>query len=114
VITTSVAVIVAALGPTPTPGARPTPHPSTAAGPTSPGDMVANADAGLILFVILAAVVISYVVSIKVNPNRKCRKCKGKGFHRGTVFTYATRGCTTCGNRGVVPRFGVKFLSGNH
>ncbi len=116
-ITTSAAAVLVtvAFGPTPTPAARPTPHPSTAAtpSPTSPGQMVANADAGLILFVIIAAVVISYVISIKINPNRKCRKCNGRGFHRGVLYSYATRGCTTCGNRGVVPRFGVKFLSGN-
>lgn len=105
-------LVAAAVGRSPSP-AHPTPTPSATAGPTSPGEMVANASGGMILFVIIAAAVISYVVSIKVNPNRKCRKCNGRGFHRGVMYTYATRGCTTCKGRGVVPRLGVRFLSNN-
>jgi DnaJ-class molecular chaperone len=68
---------------------------------------------GTILFILIAAAVIGYVVSIRLNPNTKCKRCKGRGFHRGAIYSYSTRACSACGGAGVRPRLGRRlFMSG--
>ncbi len=94
----------AAVGPTPSPSASPS------ARPTTPGDIVANADGGLILFVILALAGAGYYASLKLHPYSKCPKCKGKAIHRGGVYTFATRACTRCKGRGIQPRLGRRLF----
>lgn len=102
-------VVVAA----PTP--RPTPHPTSTPSPkpTEPADLAAGMSGGMIMFIVIAAAFVGYLISIRVNPNTKCQKCKGRGFHRGSFYSYATRGCSACGGRGIKPRLGRKiFMSG--
>jgi len=109
VIAATLVALTAALavGPTPRPTASPsTPPPS----PTTPGDIVANADAGLVLFVILALGAIGYYASLKLHPYSKCPRCKGKGVHRGAVYSYGTRACTKCKGRGIQPRLGRRLF----
>jgi hypothetical protein len=106
------AVVVAAASPTP----RPTPHATgtPAPKPTEPADLAANISGGTILFILIAVAVIGYVISIRLNPNTKCRRCNGRGFHRGAIFSYSTRACSSCGGRGVKPRLGRRvFMSDN-
>jgi hypothetical protein len=97
-------IAAAAVGPKPTPSASPSP------GPTTPGDLVANADAGLILFVIVALGAIGYFASLKLHPYSKCPRCKGKGIHRGGVYSFATRACSKCKGRGIQPRLGRRLF----
>ena len=64
---------------------------------------------GMMLVVALAAFAL-YVVSLSLHPNAKCNRCKGAGRHRGAVFSYAQRPCSSCKGRGVHPRLGRKVL----
>jgi hypothetical protein len=93
---------------------RPTPHPTATPTPkpTQPADVAASLSGGTILFILIAAAVIGYFISIRVNPNTKCQRCKGRGFHRGSIYSYATRSCSACGGRGIKPRLGRRvFMS---
>jgi hypothetical protein len=102
------AIIVAAM-PLATP--RPTPRPTPASPtPTTPVSPVSNTSTTMIMLLIVAAVVGAYVLSLRLHPNVKCPRCDGKGFHRGAVFSYATRSCTKCGGRGIKPRLGLRVF----
>jgi hypothetical protein len=57
--------------------------------------------------------VVLYVLSLDRRPFRTCRKCKGTGRHRGSVFLYAHRQCPECGGSGRHRRGGnVRFRAG--
>jgi hypothetical protein len=47
-----------------------------------------------------------WVFSLDRRPFRTCRKCKGTGRHRGTIFLYAHRQCPECGGSGRHRRWG--------
>ncbi|GAB2655244.1 hypothetical protein [Kribbella swartbergensis] len=64
---------------------------------------------GMLLVLGLAAFAL-YVVSLSLHPNAKCYRCKGAGRHRGSLFSYATRPCTSCKGRGTHPRLGRRVL----
>ena len=67
-----------------------------------------------LLLIVTGAVVAAggyYAWSLRVNPWRKCRRCKGRGSRRDRVFRYATGGCPRCGNRGRLPRLGIRVLT---
>ena len=55
-------------------------------------------------------VVFGYLVSLRLHPWRACRGCRGRGHHRGAVFKYATRQCTSCGGNGRRARLGLRVL----
>jgi DnaJ-class molecular chaperone len=60
-------------------------------------------------------VVIGYLASLRLHPWHACRRCRGRGHHRGAVFKYATRACTSCGGNGRRARLGVRvFHGGRH
>ena len=63
-----------------------------------------------VLVVLIMAACAAYVVSLSLHPNAKCNRCKGAGRHRGSIFSYAQRPCTSCKGRGVHPRLGRKVL----
>jgi hypothetical protein len=102
--------------------AAPNPHPNdaTAAGQaaasqaadthsTAADIMTALGPTGMMLVVAMAAFAL-YVVSLSLHPNAKCARCKGAGRHRGALFSYAQRPCSSCKGRGVHPRLGRKVL----
>jgi len=64
---------------------------------------------GMLLLVLMAAFA-AYVVSLSLHPNAKCNRCKGAGRHRGSIFSYAQRPCSSCKGRGVHPRLGRRVL----
>ncbi|MEU8222076.1 hypothetical protein [Kribbella sp. NPDC048915] len=64
---------------------------------------------GMLLVLAMAAFLV-YVVSLSLHPNAKCYRCKGAGRHRGSLFSYAQRPCTSCKGRGVQPRLGRRVL----
>jgi hypothetical protein len=59
------------------------------------------------LLLIAAVATVCYLVSLRLHPWRACRSCKGAGRHKGSVFTYSSRGCTSCGGNGRRARLGV-------
>jgi hypothetical protein len=91
---------------------RPTPHPTapTAPKPAHAADVAAGISGGTVLLIVIGIAVIGYLISIATNPNTKCQRCKGRGFHRGSFYSYATRSCSACGGRGIKPRLGRRVL----
>jgi DnaJ-class molecular chaperone len=73
-------------------------------------DIVASLGPTGSLLVLLMAAFALYVVSLSLHPNAKCNRCKGAGRHRGAVFSYAQRPCSSCKGRGVHPRIGRRIL----
>jgi hypothetical protein len=97
--------------------AAPNPHPNdaTAAGQaadthSTTADIVAALGPTGMLVVLAMAAFALYVVSLSLHPNAKCNRCKGAGRHRGALFSYAQRPCSSCKGRGVHPRLGRKVL----
>jgi hypothetical protein len=97
--------------------AVPNPHPSnaTAAGQAADtnstvGDVLAALGPTGMALVLAMAAFAFYVVSLSLHPNAKCNRCKGAGRHKGSVFSYAQRPCSSCKGRGVHPRWGRKIL----
>ncbi|WP_433018710.1 hypothetical protein [Kribbella sp. CA-294648] len=64
---------------------------------------------GMLLVLVFAAFA-AYVLSLRLHPNAKCNRCKGAGRHKGSIFSYAQRPCSSCKGRGVHPRLGRKVL----
>ena len=62
----------------------------------------------LILFALGLLVV--YIASLALHPNAKCNRCNGAGRHKGSIFSYATRPCTSCKGRGTHPRIGRRIF----
>ena len=97
--------------------AAPNPQPdhATAAGQAAGGNSTfadvaaALGPTGMLVVFAIAAFAL-YVVSLSLHPNAKCNRCKGAGRHRGAVFSYAQRPCSSCKGRGVHPRLGRKVL----
>lgn len=63
-----------------------------------------------VLLLLAAAAFAIYVVSLSLHPNAKCGRCNGAGRHKGTLFSYATRPCTSCKGRGTHVRLGRRLL----
>jgi DnaJ-class molecular chaperone len=57
-------------------------------------------------------VVIGYLLSLRLHPWHKCRRCRGRGHHTGAVFKYSRRACTSCGGNGRRARLGVRVFHG--
>jgi DnaJ-class molecular chaperone len=64
------------------------------------------------LIVLVIIVVVGYLVSLRLHPWHPCRRCRGRGNHRGAVFKYAGRNCTSCGGNGRRARLGVRVFHG--
>ena len=64
---------------------------------------------GMLLLLAIAVFAV-YVISLSLHPNAKCGKCNGAGRHKGTIFTYAQRPCSSCKGRGTHLRLGRKLL----
>jgi DnaJ-class molecular chaperone len=64
------------------------------------------------LIVLGIIVVVGYLVSLRLHPLHACRRCGGRGHHRGAVFKYSRRACTSCGGNGRRARLGVRMFHG--
>jgi hypothetical protein len=64
------------------------------------------------LLLIGAVLLLGYLISLRLHPNRKCRACKGVGRHAGSVFRYSTRQCVRCGGNGRRARLGIHVFHG--
>ena len=70
----------------------------------------ANGDGTGVLLLIVAAIVVGYLISIRLHPLRRCGSCSGSGRHFGAMFTHAQRRCRTCGGSGRRERLGVRVV----
>jgi len=77
---------------------------------TTPTDAIAGAGPTGMLVLFGMALLLVYVASLILHPNAACGRCKGAGRHRGSVFSYATRPCSSCNGRGTHPRLGRKIF----
>jgi hypothetical protein len=64
----------------------------------------------LVVLVLVAAIAVAYGVSLRINPWRKCRWCKGRGKHDDRLFKWAHGLCSHCGGAGRWPRLGVRLF----
>jgi hypothetical protein len=62
------------------------------------------------LFLLLFIGIITYLVSLRLNPWVKCSKCQGKPKQQGWTYRYAHHSCDKCGGKGQQVRFGRKLL----
>jgi hypothetical protein len=60
-----------------------------------------------------AAVVlaVAYVISLFLHPRVRCWDCNATGLHRGGLFRYSDRACTTCGGQSRHRRLGARVIS---
>ena len=61
------------------------------------------------VIVLLVLFAVSYLISLRVHPFRKCPACGGTGRDVGSLFTYSHRRCRRCGGTGRQNRQGVQW-----
>lgn len=72
------------------------------------GQAAAEGSSGWLMIVILLGVLIlGYVVSVILHPNKLCPSCKGSPRSYGSIYTKSFRLCSRCGGSGRVRRFGA-------
>jgi hypothetical protein len=54
---------------------------------------------------------VAYVVSLFLHPRVRCWDCDATGWHRGGLFRYSDRACTTCGGQSRHRRLGARVIS---
>ena len=64
----------------------------------------------LYVFIVIGICVFGYFFSLAVHPRVKCSLCKGKGNHRGLIFSYADRSCRRCKGTGRLERLGHRLF----
>lgn len=62
------------------------------------------------LLAVGAVLLVSYFVSLRLNPWVKCSKCHGQPKSQGSLFSYAHHQCDKCGGKGQQVRFGRKLF----
>ena len=66
----------------------------------------------MVAVLIIAIVAVSYIVSTRIHPLRKCPTCNMTGRHFGSVYKGTYRRCRKCGGSGRQDRLGVKLFYG--
>jgi hypothetical protein len=66
----------------------------------------------MIMVLIIAIVAVSYVVSTRIHPLRKCPTCNMSGRHFGGVYKGSYRRCRRCAGRGQLDRAGTRVFWG--
>lgn len=66
----------------------------------------------LLIVIVLAAAfaAVTYLISLRVHPWRRCLRCKGAGRTRARVWRGAFGSCPRCGGKGRKPRLGIRVL----
>lgn len=64
----------------------------------------------LALAVAAALAAPAYLISLRVHPWWRCRRCKGAGRSRARVWRGAFGSCPRCGGKGRKPRLGIRVL----
>ena len=70
----------------------------------------------MVVILVIAIVAVSYVVSTRIHPLRKCPTCNMTGRHFGSFYQGSYRRCRTCDGSGRRDRIGTKVFWGgtNH
>lgn len=63
-----------------------------------------------ILAAVVLALVLGYLVSLRLHPLTSCRACGGRGRNRGAFYRYSIGNCSRCGGSGRKARFGVRLF----
>jgi hypothetical protein len=63
----------------------------------------------LTLGALLLLALAGHLVSVRLHPYRRCRRCQGLGKHFGRVFGFAHRPCRWCSGLGRKPRLGARL-----
>jgi len=66
----------------------------------------------MVAVLIIAIIAVSYVVSTRIHPLRKCPTCKMSGRHFGSVYKGSYRRCRRCSGRGQKDRVGTRVFWG--
>lgn len=67
-----------------------------------------------ILVVIAVVVIVGYFASLVLHPyGPTCKRCKGTGIQRGSIWRYSTRTCTKCGGSPRRGRAGLNTFFSN-
>jgi hypothetical protein len=66
----------------------------------------------MVLVFIVAIIAVSYIVSTRIHPLRKCPTCNMTGRHFGGVYKGGYRRCRTCDGTGRRDRFGTRVFWG--
>jgi hypothetical protein len=62
------------------------------------------------LLVLVAIILVTYRVSLALNPWVACSKCDGKPKKQGAIFSYAHHICDKCGGSGQQLRLGRRLF----
>jgi hypothetical protein len=70
----------------------------------------------MVVVLVIAIVAVSYIVSTRIHPLRKCPTCNMSGRHAGSMYTGSFRRCRRCGGSGRRDRIGTRVFWGgtNH
>ena len=70
----------------------------------------------MVVVFIVAIVAVSYMVSTRIHPLRKCPTCNMTGRHLGGVYKSSFRRCRRCAGSGRRDRIGTRIFWGgtNH
>ena len=66
----------------------------------------------MVAVLVIAIVAVSYIVSTRVHPLRKCPTCNMSGRHVGSTYTGSFRRCRRCGGSGRRDRIGTRVFWG--
>jgi hypothetical protein len=66
----------------------------------------------MLAVLIIAILAVSYVVSTRIHPLRKCPTCNMSGRHFGAIYKGTYRRCRRCSGRGQLDRVGTKVFWG--
>lgn len=59
----------------------------------------------------LITLIAAYLVSLRVHPWTRCRRCSGGGKSKDRIWRGAHGTCPSCGGRGRHPRLGVRIFT---
>ena len=70
----------------------------------------------MVVVLVIAIIAVSYIVSTRIHPLRRCHTCNMTGRHLGSVYKGSFRRCRTCSGSGRRDRVGTKVFWGgtNH
>jgi hypothetical protein len=66
----------------------------------------------MLAVIVIAIVAVSYIVSTRIHPLKKCPTCNMSGRHLGGVYTGSFRRCRRCGGSGRRDRIGTRVFWG--
>jgi hypothetical protein len=66
----------------------------------------------MVAVIVIAIIAVSYIVSTRIHPLRKCPRCNMSGRHFGGIYTGSYRRCRRCDGSGRRDRVGTRVFWG--